>query len=371
MRTGRVAIVHYMPLEMYPPVMNLINTLSSFAGAQPISIYSTESFSKQSIFKGASAGTRIYRFGSSDPKRNWLARLWSYLCFYLGTTWMLIKNRPDKVLYFDSISSFPAVIYKRLFPKVQLFIHYHEYMSKEEYAHGMLLLRKFHMLEKKIYGRVTWLSHTNKERMSAFLDDLGGWQVPNQYILPNYPPASWAKKALKEIQWPLRIVYTGALSLDTMHTVAFGQWVIAQNGRVTWDVYSNNITTEAVQYLHSLPGALVRLYDAVDYYDLPSVLDKYDVGVILYNGHIPNYVFNAPNKLFEYASCGLDVWFPRHMKSSIQYQTDKTFPKIVAVDFLHPEQINLDEITNRHGLQFRPHSFNCETALLPILERLA
>lgn len=63
-------------------------------------------------------------------------------------------------------------------------------------------------------------------------------------------------------------------------------------------------------FLIILIQVLFCLDSGINYSDLPGVIRAYDVGVILYNGHIANYVFNAPNKLFEYLACGLDVWSP-------------------------------------------------------------
>src|SRR6202043_3312153 len=101
----------------------------------------------------------------------------------------------------------------------------------------------------------------------------------------------------------------------------FANWIIQQDGRATWDIYSDNITEDAKVFLKSLNPELVRFQGRVNYFRLPGILRNYHTGVILYNGHIPNYIFNAPNKLFEYWACGLDVWFPEIRKSTMFYAT--------------------------------------------------
>ena len=42
----------------------------------------------------------------------------------------------------------------------------------------------------------------------------------------------------------------------------------------------------------------------------------YHIGLTLYNGHIPNFVYNVPNKVFEYLACGLDVWYSKDLIST-------------------------------------------------------
>jgi len=356
----RVAVIHYMPLEIYPPVMNLVRTWDKMDTGIRMDVYTTGLYQPAQAFHPFSGITHIKRYGVSGKKQGLPARLFHYLHYYFFTLYKLIVTRPAGVLYFDTISSFPAIIYKMLFAKSRLFIHYNEYMSANEYRQGMFL----------VYHRTTWVSHTNQERMDLFLTDLPGTRVPHQYILPNFPPGSWRVNKQKDIEWPLKCVYTGALSMDTMYTRLFAEWVLKQQGKVTWDIYSLNTTEEAGNYIGSLPGTVIRLHEAVDYYELPAVLKLYDVGIILYNGHIPNYIFNAPNKLFEYAAAGLDVWFPHHLQSSWQYITKTTFPKIVSLDFHLLDEIDTDALTNRDGLAFQPPPFSCETVLFPLLEKL-
>jgi len=371
MSRKRVAVIHYMPLEIYPPAMNLIRCWDTRNTTKRMDVYTT-SREHSMRFSPFSEITHIKRLGVSGKKRGFLAGLLHYCYYYIGTLYGLIKTRPANVLYFDTISSFPAIVYKNVFKRnCRLFIHYNEYMSPEEYRHGMLLVKLFHQWEKKVYSKTSWLSHTYQERMDLFMADLPGITVPCKYILPNYPPANWAADKTGTAEWPLRIVYTGAVSMDTMYIQLFAEWVLKQEGAITWDIYSLNITTAANDYIKQLPGHIIRLHKGVDYYRLPEILKNYQVGVILYNGHIPNYVFNAPNKLFEYAACGLDVWFPDHMQSSMQYTTGQTYPKIKSLNFQRLGEVNVHELVNRDGFKFQPAAFACETALAPLLQKLA
>ena len=362
-----------MPLELYPPVMNLIEAWGKYNKSLPMDVYTTRADQFVDRFNGSAGNIHIHRYGKGGKGYGFIRRLIHYLFFYLFTFLKLIITRPGKVLYYDSISSFPAVLYKRYINrKCRLFVHYNEYMSPDEYRDGMFLVRYFHRLEKKIYGNVSWLSHTNEARMKLFLLDLNDIEIPYQHILPNFPPVNWSTgKARGTIGMPARIVYIGALAMDTMYTRLFAEWVLKQKGAVTWDIYSLNVTDDVKDYIHSLPAGLITLHDGVDYYTLPPVLRQYDIGVILYNGHIPNYIYNAPNKLFEYAVCGLDVWFPGHMKSSYPYVTKETYPRIVPLDFASIEEMDAAQLINRNGYIFRQSRFSCEEVLLPLFEELS
>jgi hypothetical protein len=367
----RVAVIHYMPLEIYPPVMNLVRTWDKMNHQARMDIYTTGFRDKALRFTPVSGTTRVTRFGL-EIKKNGLQRLAHYAHYYLSTLFMLLITRPENVLYFDTISSFPAIMYKMIFrKKCRLLVHYNEYMSAAEYSGGMFLVRYFHKLEQKIYAETAWVSHTNPQRMQLFLQDMPGVTIPHQHTLPNFPPAAWASAKKRNSGIPFKIVYTGALSMDTMYTKLFAEWVIKQEGNVTWDIYSLNNTPEAGAYINSLPGNYIRLHQGVDYYQLPAVLANYDAGVILYNGHIPNYVYNAPNKLFEYASAGLDVWLPQHMESSLQYVTHGTYPAIISLDFTALQEIQPYALSNTSGFTFRPHPFSCEAVLKPLLDQLA
>jgi hypothetical protein len=48
-------------------------------------------------------------------------------------------------------------------------------------------------------------------------------------------------------------------------------------------------------------------------------LINYDIGVTIYNGHIPNYIYNVPNKILEYLACGLNVWYSSELISTQKF----------------------------------------------------
>ncbi len=367
----KLAIIHFPPIEWYPPVKNWLNYLAAEWPECKVAVYTLRSHKKE-CFIPASSSIRIVRpvtvsYGGA------LSRSVSYLRYYGGTLLGLIMRRPDTVLYYETISSLPALIYKKFFKrKARLFTHCHEYVTPGEYQQGMKLTRVLHEKEIAFYPEMEWLSQTNAKRLEFFSADNVGRQLPPLYILPNYPPASWqaGSRERKVTGQPVRAVYVGALSMDTMYVKEMAEWVVSLDGRLVWDIYSGNSTLEARQFTEKLGSPWIRFHEGVDYFSLPSILDKYDVGLILYKGHIPNYVYNIPNKLYEYLVPGLDVWFPRVMKGSLEMMTEKTYPKVTALDFTNLEKADLHSLISREGLTWQPYRYNCEQALQPLLEKI-
>ena len=372
----KLAIVHFNPIEQYPPVLNWLGFLASTTAEkeEEVRVFTLRR-GKSTAFVPASGRIRIFRMANAGKRG--ISALVEYGRFFLLTLFQLIRWRPDTLLYYETLSILPVYSYVRFFhPRVRLFIHFHEYTSPDEYRRAGFVVRLAHRLEKKILSRAEWISHTNDQRIALFRKDMEDIRLPDMISLPNFPPAGWAQNAKTKranagkTGEPLKLVYVGALSLDTMYTRELAKWVLSQKGRVTWDIYSDNITAEAMAWLQSLDGRLVRFRKAIDYYSLPEVLPDYDLGVILYNGHIPNYVFNAPNKLFEYLVCGLDVWFPHTMKGSHPLVTDGTRPRVAAVDFHHLGDLSVDEWAGHAGLRHVPQDFCCEQVLEPLYAKM-
>ena len=369
----KLAVIHFNPIEIYPPVMNWLNYLS--AHPEPgirVNVYTMAPASGQQQFVPASKNIRIIRAGRLG-KRPPAIRYLQYLLFYTRAFFGLLGWTPDKVLYYETISSLPALLYKKYFRrKTQLLIHYHEYTSIPEYQQGMSLTRHLHRMEKHLYASAAWLSHTNEDRIACFTRDLDGITLPPMRTLPNYPPGNWKKiiRPARAADAPLRIVYIGALSLDTMYTREFAEWVCRQSGSVVWDIYANNEGPGTLDFLRTAGENFIRLRGAVDYFSLPDVLRHYDVGVILYKGHIPNYVYNAPNKLFEYLACGLDVWFPDALRGSYDYITEGTYPRVLKLDFGALQQFDWRKAMARDGLSLNQPAWYCEDVLSALRQQV-
>ena len=372
----RLAIIHFSPIELYPPALNFIHFLAGrLPGDWQVRVFTMHPPAGYPPFMSPSPRIRILRYGSAATKQG-IGRYGAYAAFYWRTLLALGTWRPDTLFYYETLSALPALFYKRrLRRRARLFIHYHEYTSPQEYQQGMRLAAWQHRMERKRYRVAEWVSHTNEDRNRFFLADLGGIAVPGLGTLPNYPPASWlggsrlaegrggaASQPGEAAGQPLKIVYVGALSLDTMYTREFAEWVTHQQGAVTWDVFTSNADGAALDYLRSCDPALIRLHPAVNYYQLPETLAGYDVGIILYNGHIPNYVYNAPNKLFEYWACGLDVWVPDKLTTSLRFVNEGVFPRIIGLDFAALSGFDWRRAASHGGLKAQPSVYSSERA---------
>lgn len=289
--------------------------------------------------------------------------------FNLFTLIKLILNWPGRILYYETLSSYPVYFYKKYINrKAKIYVHYHEYTSPGEYASGMKLVRFFHKKEKYLYDAATWISHTNDERLKKFVLDEGLKMDDRYKLMPNYPPLSWLSAEPPKIESQIKIIYVGALSLSTMYTREFVNWVLGMNGKVRLDIYSNNVTPDAQIYLQQLHLHDVHLFNGVDYDSLPHILKNYHVGVILYKGHIENYIHNAPNKLFEYLACGLDVWYPDIMKGCWPYMNVYHLPKVLPIDFENMDNFNLNTALDRTNLSFKKSEYFCENVYNLICE---
>ena len=351
--------------------MNWLEYLGQQLDSQSeVRVYTMEASADYHKYEPAVQFIKVIRLGNSNGKKG-IFRYANYLFFYSSVIVKLSGWRPKMVMYYETLSALPAIFYKRLIKKdSRLFIHYHEYTSLQEYRTGMVLNRWEHVIEKKTYHLADLISHTNPDRIRLFKQDNEDVALPKTYVLPNYPPRNWGNISSQNVTTPVvKFVYIGSLSFETMYLREFSEWIIKQNGRATWDIYSGNIAQDAKKYLQSVPAHLVQFHDGKDYFLLPQILQKYTVGVILYKGHIPNFIYNAPNKLFEYWACGLDVWFPEKMTSSLPYATKGYYPRIIPVDFEKLESCNLTNMIAHQGLAYKPSDYFCEQEFEGFLRR--
>jgi hypothetical protein len=369
---SEIFIIHFSPLELYPPIQNLVRVLENDERVPLLTLVSTKSKSTfVNEFKSNSIKVKLLRVGKSSGKLKAVIRYWNYFLFFTTSTILLMCKRPSKVLYFETISVWPVYIYKRFInTKCSVLIHYHEYTTPTEYAKGSLLVRYFYNCEKWIFPLAIWVSHTNYTRLRMFVSDITPITISNLQVVPNYPPSNWYNRASVDVKYPIRIVYVGALSLSSMYSVEFANWVVSQNGNVTWDVFSINYVEGVDSFLKGLNSRFITVHSGVDYEQLPGLLKNYDIGVVLYKGVLPNHIFSVSNKLFEYLVCGLDVWFPSVIEGSLSYCTSTTYPQVHSFDFSDLNCISLDEVIDRSHKEFSKPVFFCEDALKVMTEEL-
>lgn len=366
-------IIHFFPLELYPPVQNLLNQLIEKKKNVKIIVFTTYANTALNTINFSTEHIEVIRVGKSGKNLKPWQRYFTYLKFFTKATFSLFKYKPNSVLYYETLSSFPAVMYKKTFgKKAKLFIHYHEYTSKEQYKSGMLLNKIFHQLEKQIYPLANWVSHTNQQRMNFFLKDIAPIKITNTYAIPNYPPKIWYRSPNQEAHTPLKIIYVGSLGLNSMFIKEFANWVIQQNGNVVWDIYTINCTQEVKDFFQSLNTNYIQFQQPVNYKELPNVFQQYDVGVVLYKGVNLNQIHTTPNKMFEYFACGLDVWFPDVMLGGLEFAQLNGLQKMIPVNFLQLQNFEYKKFIRLKGNtdKVSPNHFFCEYALSALVEKL-
>ncbi|MHA4808315.1 glycosyltransferase family protein [Flavitalea flava] len=350
--------------------MNWINYLASQEDKEMEVLVFTMGTSVVRQFVPPSSRVKIIRPAKEEGEVSVFRRYGNYIRFYTVTAAKLATWKPGTVLYYETLSSLPAILYKKIFNRrSRLLVHYHEYMDPGEYQRGMLLDRILHKWETKIYPECSWVSHTNEQRLAFFKKDNHPVRIGNPRVMPNYPPGKWVIREPKTLEKPLRLVHVGSLSLDSMYVKELATWVIAQKGKVVLDIYSLRINIDTKNYLSALNTDLIRFLGGCTYDDLPNVLSRYSVGVVLYKGlnASKNTIYAASNKLFEYHACGLEVWFSQEMLGSHIFTTTATFPKIIPVDFTKLEKFNVDEAIDRKGMVFRSSPYFYEEVFNPLL----
>jgi len=367
----KIAIIHWLPLEYYPPVTNLLDYLSKNSEARYVAFSSDNLKRRKPYFNDV---ILIVRYPFPVSQENIIFRLWKYLLFNIGVLIRLIIFKPEKILYFEPHSAGAVYWYRKFFnTKSTILIHYHEYYEPAQFERrGMRLVKRFHQYERKfLYRKASWISQTNEKRVELFLRDCPEVDKNIVKVMPNYPPKSWQTivKQQPTKTKPLKCIYLGSVALKDSYIQEFCDWIINQQDQVTLDIYSYNITKDTVEFLLNIEEESIQLFDSgVPYQEIPDVLGKYQIGLILHKGDTLNYVYNAPNKLFEYLACGLDVWFPKAMEGIYPYERHDALPKVISVDFTKMNRFDIDKAVERNGLPWNPCKF-CYEDVFPELQK--
>lgn len=366
----RRCIVHFQAIEKYPPAINFLTILGREYGDRS-GIFLLTSAPGSTHRELQIPGIHIERVSSGTAGKGKLARMLVYAVFFIKTLWRLIILRPSSILYYETLSAGAPVFYCRYINrKCRLLIHYHEYTSPQEYATGMINVRWYHRMERSFYQRAIWISHCNNDRVRMFLQDVQQDIASLVHVLPNHPPASWSAQPNTGTTLPLGIVHVGALNTEGFYLKEFAEWVGRHQDNVYFDIYSDNIQPAVFACLEKVAAPNIQFKGPVAYLDLPQVLTKYKVGVVLYSGISLNHIYSVPNKVFEYHVCGLDVWFPTALQTTRSLVTNKTRPAITAVEFDKPDQLDKLLLSDHSDLPEQKQDFKAEVTYQPLLAAL-
>ncbi len=332
-----IAIIHFQPLEKYPPITNLLDYLADINFEKKVYVFTTECPKNFTSYTAKSSNIVIKRFKGIQASST-IVKAFKYFFLYFSILIKLIFTKPISVLYYETLSALPALWYKKINTACKIFIHYHEYTSPEEYKSNSAIIKWLHKQEQKLYSKAFWISHTNDKRLEMFLQDENiKYDEAKHKLMPNYPSKKWIEQSVQTSNNNncTKFVYIGSLGLNTMYIKEFATFIIAQNGKASWDIYTNQFNDDAINYIKGLGSEYINILGSVNYDEIPSTIKSgnYDVGLIIYNGHIKNYIYNAPNKLFEYLACKIDTWYPTVMLSCNNYANTSFQPFVCEVDF--------------------------------------
>jgi hypothetical protein len=342
-----ITILHLRELGKYPPILNFL----SYAAKQDVKI---------NCITG-----KFY-------SKNRLLNVFDYLIFTIRSFFVLFFSKNQNILYYESISAIPIFCYFKVLPfsKKKIYIHYHEYFNKGEYDQQSFFERLGRKLEVKIFKRAVWISHTNKHRLDLFHEEFPRIEKHILKELPNYPPSSWLKapkQGFKETGNTKKLVHIGALSAKGMYLQNILEFV-GNDPKFSIDFYSHNFTTEISELLSKYTNCQIK--GSIAYEDIPTLKGKYDIGLVLYNGSSLNFIYNAPNKIFEYLALDLDVWCSDKLITARDHERLNCYPKMIMVDFENLKDFDEEKALNKEGLKYIPSPYFCEAVYQKLLQEL-
>jgi hypothetical protein len=373
----RLGIVHQLLVERYPPIQNLLEFLRKNSSVEIVLISSQHPDRKQpKVHATAPAFHNILPLNSHSGTP--LCRWFRTLRWHWHAAWLLHRFRPDVVLSVEPHSALAVWLHRNLFGRrARLLIQHYEYYSDDDYLRpGNRLLRLNRLFERSLLKQADRVTQTNPDRLRLFAADHPYLRSGQLSVWPNYPPPSWFGSA--ERPWPvdptgpLKLVVAGAVSLRDTYIGPLVEWITSSHQTAcTLDIYSSSCDTETETWLQSRTCDRLRLHPSgVPYSELPQVLRTFDVGLILYRCRTLNFVYNASNKLFEYLTCGLDVWYPPCMLGVAPYARSTAAPRVLETDFDNLQTLDLSPRQTRSHLPTIRWTTTCEDALEPLLELL-
>jgi hypothetical protein len=190
--------------------------------------------------------------------------------------------------------------------------------------------------------------------------------------MPNYPSKFWAKMTERNVKedGKIRMVYAGALGLDTTYLREIVEWVIENDEFLSLDIYAYNVDEKAGEFLRTITNTSVSFHGGCDYKNLPGILSSYDVGLVIYKTYSENFMQGISNKVYEYLACGLDVWFSKEITHTSTIGRNDVYPKVIAVDFGNLKDFNFHEAADRSGIQENKTGYFYENVYPEIQEHL-
>jgi hypothetical protein len=370
----KLAYVHVLPLEYYPPATN---SLAHFAAQNGWCVRAWTSQNSRGLPEWNHSDVSVRRFFHGDSPKNVLSRISSYTQWHVRVAIELRRWKPDAIVAVEPHSSLALWFYYYVLRgSAPLFIHHHEYYAPSDYLRpGMRQLR----LMNRIHGdslleRAVWVSQTNPARLQMMIADHPGIRANSRRTLPNFPPAEWVAAAhvapdrAREVPGQTRLVYVGSASLEDTFIAEIAKWVTERPVEYSLHVVGENIAPEVWQLLDSLGASNITTQpEGCPYRNLPGMLARFDAGLVLYRGNTLNFVHNVPNKAIEYLASGLEVWYPSEMKAMRRFKESQPNQRLREVDFKALPAESFPTVERKPSPDF---PFTCEAALAQLVVEL-
>ncbi len=370
----RIAYVHVLPLEYYPPAINTLELLAREAGWE-VRAWSSRNLRDSSEW--SSPRVHVERPALNAPGALLPFRITGYLNWHFPTARDIARWKPHVVMSVEPHSALATWMYYRMFSGgARLFIHHHEYYAAADFSsEGMRLLRATRKLERNdLWRRAEWISQTNVHRLRLLRESTPAISEHVGHVYPNYPPLEWGNRA-KRARRPrddsrIRFLYLGSASLEDAFIAEAAEWIASRPDETSLHVVGNNIASDVWAKLRSLGASNITLDDNGWNYDaIPEHLADFDIGLILYRGNTQNFIYNVPNKAIEYLAGELEVWYPREMRGLADFHASHPDLRMREMNFSGlPTQLPALSPKLREEAEF---PFTAEAATAPLIAAIA
>lgn len=369
----RIAYVHILPIEYYPPARN---TLKLFSKQNGWDVRCWSSPNHRRLPEWSDKSVHVVRHTYENPHKAAHRRLAAYLSWHFAVARELTNWKPDLIISVEPHSAIAVWLYFKIFGgTARLCIHHHEYYAPEDFSNrGMRLVRIGSRLElRDLFPRAEWISQTNVHRLQMIAHD-AHLDSHVLRVLPNYPPREWTERAVRNDgrarDRPRKFIYLGSASLEDAFILEAAKWASRHREEVSLSVVGNNIAPDVWAEILKIGASNISLNkDGWDYEALPGKLNQFDVGLILYKGNTKNFVYNVPNKAFEYLAAGLEVWYPRQMKALKSMHSE--FPGLPMMEFDFDNMPGMVPESRGAVPADVIRDFTSEEALRPLIEQIS
>ncbi|WP_309400636.1 hypothetical protein [Cerasicoccus maritimus] len=367
----KIGYVHILPIEYYPPAVNTIRHLASREDVE-LTVWSSANDKERPEF--TCSRVEIQRPRYVIPSNNAAKRLLDSITWNWACARGLKRAKVDAVIYIEPHSALAIWMYYHLLGgQARLFIHHHEYYAPGDYDRpGMRLVKWAHAAERKaLFNRAEWISQTNDNRLQFFQKDNPAIDGEKLHSWPNFPPISWRIKRSNHPQNKrLKLLYLGSASFHDTYIREVAEWAAHFPEQLSLTISGFNVDQAVWDWLDKRNFSnVITNPQGWDYEALPEQLSKYDIGLILYKGNTTNFIYNAPNKLFEYWAAGLEVWFPKEMIQISEMKANRPDLPLVELDYtrLGPEITHFKLKAQKVNF---PTDYSCEQATSPLISKL-